>query len=276
MADQGLKHPEAAQFLHVSLRTLQNWLSGRHEVPYSVLKLLRLLRYMELPGDSWAGWHFSRGQLVTPEGRTISGKDGSWWSLLVRQAQGFGQLYREAQTACMDASYAVSLNQVPGQEARAARDDAVAPGPAPELATPPSNTGVNDGKWCESGATMAPWPQISDSLLPSIPSPAPTASGSELASIPSSVSPWTPISEGLRPPQTPLLPSSLWPLHHSRKSLQGSKWPSYAVSLQGPFQLPSPSTPAPRLDPSSFTTTASSLRRGRPLTPAPDPLRGAA
>ena len=78
LADLGLKHPEAAQMLHVSLRTLQNWLSGRHEVPYSVLKLLRLLRYMELPGQAWAGWHFSRGQLVTPEGRTISGRDGAW------------------------------------------------------------------------------------------------------------------------------------------------------------------------------------------------------
>lgn len=95
LADLGLKHLDAATLLHVSLRTLQNWLSGRHEVPYSAYKLLRLMRYMELPGESWRGWHFSRGQLVTPEGRTISGREGVWWSLLVRQAQGFGQLYRE-------------------------------------------------------------------------------------------------------------------------------------------------------------------------------------
>ena len=52
------------------------------------------MRYMELPGPSWAGWHFTQGQLVTPEGRTISGKDGAWWSLLVRQAHGFGELYK--------------------------------------------------------------------------------------------------------------------------------------------------------------------------------------
>lgn len=58
----GLSHPEAAKTLHVSLRTLQNWLSGRHEVPYAACKLLRLLRYMELPGADWAGWHFSQGQ----------------------------------------------------------------------------------------------------------------------------------------------------------------------------------------------------------------------
>lgn len=94
LADLGLKHPEAAKMLHISLRTLHNWLSGRHEVPYAAYKLLRLLRYMELPGPSWAGWHFSRGQLVTPEGRAISGRDGAWWSLLVRRAHSFGELYR--------------------------------------------------------------------------------------------------------------------------------------------------------------------------------------
>lgn len=58
-------------------------------------KVLRLERYMELPGKAWAGWYFSRGQLVTPEGRTIDGSEGAWWSLLVRQAHGLGKLYRE-------------------------------------------------------------------------------------------------------------------------------------------------------------------------------------
>ena len=42
LADLGLKHPDAAQMLHVSLRTLHNWLSGRHEVPYAAYQLLRL------------------------------------------------------------------------------------------------------------------------------------------------------------------------------------------------------------------------------------------
>lgn len=97
LADLGLKHPDAAKMLRVSLRTLQNWLSGQHQVPYSVYKLLRLMRYMELPGQAWAGWHFSRGHLITPEGRAISGNDGAWWSLLVRQAHSFGALYREKQ-----------------------------------------------------------------------------------------------------------------------------------------------------------------------------------
>jgi Phage protein len=96
LADLGLKHPDAAKLLHVSLRTLQNWLTGRHAVPYATLKLLRLMRYMELPGKDWAGWSFSRGQLVTPEGRMISGKDGAWWSLLVRQARCFHAMYQRS------------------------------------------------------------------------------------------------------------------------------------------------------------------------------------
>jgi transcriptional regulator with XRE-family HTH domain len=94
--DLGLSHLEAAKLLHVSLRTLQNWLSGRHEVPYASLKLLKLLRYMELPGESWRGWSFSRGMLITPEGRSISGHEGSWWSLLVRQSRCFQAAYRRS------------------------------------------------------------------------------------------------------------------------------------------------------------------------------------
>lgn len=279
LADQGLNHPDAAQMLHVSLRTLQNWLSGRHEVPYAVLKLLRLLRYMELPGDAWRGWSFSRGVLVTPEGRTISGRDGAWWSLLVRQAYSFGRLYREAQMAAIERSHLVSFDQVPGSAGTALACDGLPAAPAPDLDTPPSNTGVNNGKWCEIGATMAPWPPISDSLLPSIHSPAPTASGSESALIRSSVSPWTPISEGLRPPQNPLLPSSLLPLHNSRKSPQPSEWPTYAVSLQGPFLVqsnPGPFILAQRPPRSSARTSSIGSPSGKPQTPAPDRIGGAA
>ncbi len=77
LADLGLTHPDAAKLLHVSLRTLQNWLSARHEVPYATFKLLRLLRHMELPGDAWRGWSFARGLLITPEGRTIAAHEGA-------------------------------------------------------------------------------------------------------------------------------------------------------------------------------------------------------
>lgn len=184
--------------------------------------------------------------------------------------------------AGIERSHQVSLtdeNTDQGPKARGEGEARPRPVPDPELGTPPSNTGVNSGKWCESGATMAPWPQISDSLLSSIPSPAPTATGLESALIPSSVSPWTPISEALAPPQTPLLPSSLWPLHHSRKSPQPSEWPTYAVSLQGPFMVlpnPDPFILAQRRRLSSEKTLSIGLPSGRPQTPAPDPQRGAA
>ncbi|WP_309681897.1 helix-turn-helix domain-containing protein [Polaromonas sp.] len=40
LADLGLNHPDAAKILHVSLRTLHNWLSARHQVPHAAYKLL--------------------------------------------------------------------------------------------------------------------------------------------------------------------------------------------------------------------------------------------
>jgi hypothetical protein len=91
LSELGLKMPDAAKSLHVSLRTLHNWSTGVHDVPYSALKLLRLQRYMELPAP-WSGWHFSRGHLVTPEGRTIAHHEGSWWSLMVLRARSYDQL----------------------------------------------------------------------------------------------------------------------------------------------------------------------------------------
>ncbi|MBF9264284.1 VC1465 family Xer recombination activation factor [Paracidovorax cattleyae] len=81
-----------ANFLHVTPRTLHNWESGKHDIPYATFKLLRVMNGMELPGQSWAGWEFRGGKLWSPEGRSFEGTDGSWWSLLVRQAHGFREL----------------------------------------------------------------------------------------------------------------------------------------------------------------------------------------
>ncbi len=91
----GLSRAEAAKTLQVSDRTLHNWLSGHHAVPYAAYKLIRVLRHQEIPFKGWEGWHFSQGQLWTPEGFGFHGKDGSWWSLLVRQARAFNTVYQE-------------------------------------------------------------------------------------------------------------------------------------------------------------------------------------
>ncbi|GKS91582.1 hypothetical protein [Acidovorax sp. SUPP2539] len=59
----GLDLPGCAQLLHVTERTLHNWQSGKHDIPFAAYKLLRLLNRMELPGESWAGWCFHGGKL---------------------------------------------------------------------------------------------------------------------------------------------------------------------------------------------------------------------
>lgn len=85
----GLDLEGCAKLLHVTERTLHNWESCKHDIPYSAYRLLRLLNRMELPGKSWAGWCFHGDKLWSPEGHGFSGTDGSWWSLLVRQARLF-------------------------------------------------------------------------------------------------------------------------------------------------------------------------------------------
>ena len=222
LADLGFKHPEAAKLLHVSLRTLQNWLSGRHQVPYAVYKLLRLMRYMELPGQAWHGLHFSRGQLITPEGRTISGHDGAWWSLLVRQSKGFGQLYREqgslqaelkaARAAALDAKRsaagATARTLLVPSVAACYADPCSPETPAHRQPEVPSIPHGNHGDhkpitgpyWGHIDTIPESWPLISDFLLPSISSPETTANGSESPSIALSASPLTLICDNLSLP----------------------------------------------------------------------------
>ena len=72
-----------AQFLHVSARTVHNWESGKHDIPYATYRLMRVLNFMELPGKAWQGWCFAGGKLISPEGRSFEGKDSNWWSLLI-------------------------------------------------------------------------------------------------------------------------------------------------------------------------------------------------
>lgn len=92
-ASLGLTRLDVAKLLHVTPRTLHNWVSGRCDIPYAAFKLLRVLLRYELPGDDWQGWHFTSGKLFTPEGRFIEPWDSDWWSLLVRKAQSFSALY---------------------------------------------------------------------------------------------------------------------------------------------------------------------------------------
>lgn len=90
----GLSVVDVANFLQVTPRTVQLWVSGRVRIPFAAFKLMRLQLRYELPGKAWEGWHLSAGRLYTPEGHELNPKDFSWWSLLVRRAAMFDVLFK--------------------------------------------------------------------------------------------------------------------------------------------------------------------------------------
>ncbi len=222
LADLGLKPAQAAKMLHVSLRTVHNWNSGKHQIPVMAYKLLRLLRYRELPGQSWAGWSFSRGQLITPEGRTISGNDSAWWSQLVRRAHGFTELYQRQKFEKLAELHTVEQSGL------------AAAGSVPDaglVSVSTSHTGCSN-TWGQNGAIIAPWPTISDFPLLSMPMPENAVHASESALTPCSVLPSMPTFGN---------PSSQRPKHP--KVSQLPKQPPQAL------QTASPALPDVRLTP---------------------------
>jgi len=246
LADLGLTYPDAAQLLHVSIRTLHNWTNGTHAVPYAVTKMLRLLRHMELPGKAWAGWHFSRGCLVTPEGRTIAAHESSWWSMMVLRAQSFSKLYNERNpvASARDSGYSEPCKPL-----------STPPAPPAARNVPHGNHGdnlpSNVGVWGQDGATLLPcdltWPSIFDLPLNSTPLPVATASGSESPLTASSALPLTPIYNG------PRLSVPLYRLHLQQHQPLPLSLPAqcgksqHLPPLSGPLQSPSPSSrPNPR------------------------------
>ena len=82
LADAGLSIAEAAKLLHVTERTVRYWISGKVSVPYAAYKLVRVLRYFELPGDQWKGWHFAAGKLwsrcVVDAGAALRARGTGW------------------------------------------------------------------------------------------------------------------------------------------------------------------------------------------------------
>ena len=173
--------------LHVSLRTVHNWNSGKHQIPVMAYKLLRLMRYRELPGQAWAGWSFSRGQLITPEGRTISGHDSAWWSQLVRRAHGFSELYQRQK---FEKLAELHTSEQSGLAAAGSVPDA-------GLVTSKTNIQITLSAACQDGAIIAPWPTISDFPPLSMPMHGNGAHASESASTPSFASPLMPTSGNL-------------------------------------------------------------------------------
>ncbi len=226
LADLGLRPAQAAKLLHVSLRTVHNWNSGTHQIPVMAYKLLRMMRYMELPGKSWQGWHFSRGMLITPEGRQICGHDGAWWSLLVRRAAGFTELYQRANAAHLASSDRV---QASGLAAAGSVPDAGLVSVS-TTHTAPQNT------WGQDGAIMEPWPTISDFPPLSMPMPENDANASESALTPCFALPSMPTFGTQSSPSTPVYRHN--PEH-----------PKVSQSLQSDKQSSTPAVPGLRLTP---------------------------
>ena len=55
----GLDLPGCAKLLHVTERTLHNWESGKHDIPFAAYKLLRLLNRMDRKGYRYCMPHNS-------------------------------------------------------------------------------------------------------------------------------------------------------------------------------------------------------------------------
>ncbi len=214
----GWDRSTCAKNFHVTPRTLHNWESGKTDIPYTAYRLLRLLNRMELPGESWSGWCFVGGVLYTPENYPITGHDGTWWSLLVRQAAMFGELMavRGAEgraAAGMAAPHAAARAPAPADGAHAPGGrEAHAPLPsnawhpsqrflqaAPRalpMPLPHGNHGENNLEGephsCQSDVTMTSlWQQPSGYPPTSKPTPARAASASGSVSTPLFASHWT-------------------------------------------------------------------------------------
>ncbi|WP_082190103.1 VC1465 family Xer recombination activation factor [Frateuria defendens] len=89
-----LSRRRCAEFLGVSLRTVQYWDAGRCRVPWSAVRLLRLRRLGDLGAlnDAWSGWTLGHSGLCSPEGREFRAEDmRRWWSIVQ-----LARLWREA------------------------------------------------------------------------------------------------------------------------------------------------------------------------------------
>ena len=91
----GLSQPACAKALGVCLRTVRHWDRGRNRVPWSAVRLLRLLRGGDLGELSprWSGWRMSGDLLITPAGVTFGAHEFTWWALTCLQARSWQRAY---------------------------------------------------------------------------------------------------------------------------------------------------------------------------------------
>jgi len=93
-----LSQQAVADALGVCLRTVRYWDTGRNRVPWSAVRLLRLLRGGDLGELSpvWTGWRIVGDALVTPAGVPFQASQFTWWALTCLRARSWQRQFREA------------------------------------------------------------------------------------------------------------------------------------------------------------------------------------
>jgi transcriptional regulator with XRE-family HTH domain len=198
---------QAGKYFQVTDRTWHNWETGAHRIPFAVYKLSRILARLELPGEAWAGWRIEGDQLITPENRIITPKDGAWWSLLIRQAASFRTAYAEANRLRMKLDEITGLPRAGEASPEGPRLRGGAELSAAKLPPVLVTRGETPIKRHQNDVIMQSWPIPSDSPTPLTLLHAPRPITSASASTPSSALLWMPScalrsSNLLRPDQS--------------------------------------------------------------------------
>ena len=104
------------------MRTIRHWDAGRCRVPWSAVRLLRLLRAGELGGllDGWDGWTLFRDRLVSPDGRAYRERDMRQLWLTLTQAALFREGYDRATGHAGGAAASAGARPFPADSARTA------------------------------------------------------------------------------------------------------------------------------------------------------------
>lgn len=90
-----LSRHATAKLLRISLRTLQNWETGKVRIPYAAYKLVRLFNSYEIFHPIWHDWRIVGSKLITPEGHSLEAGDFHWLSLMARKAEAFSKTHRQ-------------------------------------------------------------------------------------------------------------------------------------------------------------------------------------
>lgn len=106
----------------MSVRTVRYWDAGQCRVPWSVVRLLRIVRLGDLGAldDRWDGWTLNRNGLWAPDGHRF---DEHWmrrWWLVSEQARLFRMAYDRGEIRGVGRSPALTLQPEAGKAAQPA------------------------------------------------------------------------------------------------------------------------------------------------------------